>query len=152
MSDTRQIVCPHCATTNRVAIDRIADRPLCGRCKQSLFVGAPLTLTAGNFDRQVNNSDLPVLVDFWAPWCAPCKAMAPVIDAATKALATTVRVAKLNTEDEGEIAARFGIRSIPTLIILRRGQIIERHSGTIDLDRLIGWVQSAIVGAQPPRG
>ena len=144
MSSNSNIVCPNCNTTNRVANERLEEHPICGACKEPLLVGKPFELTSENFDKHINNSDMPVLVDFWAPWCGPCKMMAPIIDHAADALASSVRVAKVNTETERELAARFGIRGIPTLAIFSKGQLVAQQTGAIDLKQLLNWLNSIL--------
>jgi len=144
MSETRKVTCPHCGAVNLLASTDAGNEPVCSECQHSLLQTEPLELTADNFDHHLNNSDLPILVDFWAPWCGPCRRMGPVIDAAVQELKTVMRVAKLNTETQGEITARFGIRSIPTLIVFHQGEIVRQHSGTIDLAALVKWAKSAI--------
>lgn len=144
MGDHQKIVCPHCNAVNRVAVDRMGEEPVCGECRHPLLDGEPLELTVVNFDLHIGNSDWPILVDFWAPWCGPCRMMTPVIHAAAKELKTILRVAKLNTQAEGDIAARFGIRSIPTLAIFHRGKVVSQQVGVTDLTSLIQWAKSAI--------
>lgn len=144
MNERLKLVCPHCEVVNQVEAERLSDRPVCGRCKQTLFPGTPLELNAANFDRHIANSDLPVLVDFWAPWCGPCRTMTPVIAQAAKTLATRFRVAKVDTEAEGEIAARFGIRSIPTLALFQKAREVARQSGAVNLPTLLDWVETAV--------
>jgi thioredoxin 2 len=141
MSESLHVVCPHCAAVNRVAAARLGDGPVCGQCKRPLFVGAPLPLTAANFDRQIGRTDLPVVVDFWAPWCGPCRTMAPTFAQAAVDLEPAARFAKLDTEAEQQLAARFNIRSIPTLAVFKGGREIARHSGAIDLGSLKRWLQ-----------
>jgi thioredoxin 2 len=116
----------------------------CGRCKQGLFTGEPLTLNDGNFDTHVAKSDLPVVVDFWAPWCGPCRTMAPAFEQAAGALEPAIRLAKLNTEEATGTAWRFGIRSIPTLAIFRGGTEIARQSGAMDYGTLTRWIHAHV--------
>lgn len=141
MSENLHVTCPHCAAVNRIPAVRLNDAPNCGQCGQALFLGSPLVLTAGNFDRHIGRNDLPVIVDFWAPWCGPCRMMAPTFAQAASEMEPFARFAKLDTEAEQQLAARFNIRSIPTLAIFKNGREIARQSGALDLGSLQRWLQ-----------
>lgn len=143
MSETLRVVCPACATVNRVLRERLA-QGRCGRCKERLFMARPLELSEANFGSHVESSDLPVVVDFWAPWCGPCRTMAPHFERAAAELEPHVRLAKLNTEESQQVAARFAIRGIPTLIVFRNGREIARQSGAMDHAGLTRWIRAHI--------
>ena len=142
MSEPIIVVCTHCHAANRIPADRLADGGTCGKCKTRLFSGEPVELNATNFDRHVGHSGIPVLVDFWAPWCGPCRAMAPAFAQAARQLEPEVRLVKVNTEEEQQLAARFGIRSIPTLALFRDGREVARQAGAMDLNGLMRWARS----------
>ncbi|OLO03895.1 thioredoxin TrxC [Salinicola socius] len=145
MSDPMHLVCPHCHAVNRVASARLNENPNCGRCHNALFSGAPLALDSANFDRFVSRSGLPILVDFWADWCGPCKAMAPGFAQAAKTLEPNIILAKLDTEAATDIASRFGIRSIPTLILFRDGREIARQAGAMGQSDIVDWTRRQLV-------
>ena len=144
MSNPVQVVCGHCDSVVRLPGDRLRDAPRCPKCHFPLFEGKPIDLTTANFDRHVSRGDVPLAVDFWAPWCGPCIAMAPFYETAARQLEPKIRFAKLNTEDEAGPAARFNIRSIPTLIVFREGREIARQSGAMDTAGLTRWLNSVV--------
>ncbi len=146
MAEGLIVVCPSCGTLNRVPREKLAAGPggKCGQCGKALFEGKPLALDAQGFERHAGKSDIPLLVDFWAPWCGPCRMMAPQFEQAASHLEPKVRLAKVNTEEEQSLAGRFQIRGIPTMILFHRGQEIARQSGAMDARHIEGWVQQVL--------
>lgn len=136
--------CPHCNSINRIPAERIRDKPKCGKCAAALVNGRPVELNARNFAKMTAKSDLPVIVDFWAPWCGPCKMMAPAFSEAAHKFAGSAVLAKLNTEDVPTIGAEYNIRSIPTLIVFRGGREVARQSGAMDSGTLQGFIEGQL--------
>jgi thioredoxin 2 len=142
MTDPTHIVCPHCHTTNRVKSADLANAPDCGHCHQALFTGHPASFDEAAFDRHIARSQIPVLVDFWAPWCGPCLQMAPAYEQAAAQLEPTVRVAKVNTEEARNLGARFNIRSIPTLALFVGGREVARQPGAMGAADIVRWTRA----------
>lgn len=147
MDAVHNVVCPHCAAVNRIGSGRDPMAGRCGACHAPLFGGDPVDAGAEMYQRQVGRSDIPVLVDVWAPWCGPCRAMAPALAEASRMLEPTVRVIKLNSEAEPQIAGRAGIRAVPTMILFRNGQEIARTSGAMGARQIVDWVGSRLRAA-----
>lgn len=142
--DIVQIVCPHCATTNRMSSARLGDGPHCGKCGNFMFGADPPELTPTSFEKNLNHNDIPLIVDFWAPWCGPCKMMAPAFVRASGLLEPNIRLAKLNTEVQQNIAHRYNIQSIPTLVLFRNGIELARSPGVMEAPAIVAWARSKL--------
>jgi thioredoxin 2 len=145
-SDSILVACPQCHSVVRTPADRVREHPKCPKCKGELLTGHSVNLDAQSFVTHTSRGSLPVLVDFWAPWCGPCQMMAPVLERTAQQRATTLQVGKVNTDEQPDLAGRFGIRSIPTLILFRDGREVARQSGALDVTTLGRWLDGALAG------
>jgi thioredoxin 2 len=147
MSPTHQAVCGHCGRTNRLPAERAPQDARCGACHQPMFTGHPIEVDEDGFGRHVANSDIPVLVDVWAPWCGPCRAMAPQFERAARELEPRIRVLKLNFDNAQALSSRLNISGIPTLLLMRGGREIARHAGAMDARSIVAWTESGLANS-----
>jgi thioredoxin 2 len=147
MQETTQVVCPHCDAVNRVPSARLSDAPRCGACHRKLFEGRAVALDEARFRRHLAQSGVPLLVDFWASWCGPCRAMAPEFEAAARDLEPAMRLVKVSTEEAPGLAAELGITGIPLLALFAGGQEVARQAGAQPARRIVAWARTAAQGA-----
>jgi thioredoxin 2 len=138
----RVVVCASCQSPNRIPLTRLGDQPRCGKCKKPLFAGRPVALTDETFDRHLSHSDIPLVVDFWAPWCGPCRMMEPFFEQAAAQLEPRVRLAKVNTDESPRLSGRFQISSIPTTVVFKGGREVARQPGAMNLPQLLQWIRT----------
>jgi len=151
MSFSRKITCPYCGTANRIPAESLTGHPLCETCGRDMFAARPIEVDGGSFQSEVLEHDRPVLVDFWAPWCGPCKAMEPAFEQAALAMESKVRFARLNTDEARDLAGHYGIRGIPTMILFSGGTEVARHSGAMMGGMIEAWLDEQLAHAAEPQ-